>query len=93
MDIPLLLSDDKMEFDLLNLIRTNFGEENLNWNKKFDNCKKKYNHKKLVKFNMLNEIIIFSIQRLDKNLRIKNKSFVSFPWNSRFEKFLWRNIK
>jgi hypothetical protein len=50
LDIPLLISDDKMEFDLLNLIRTNFGEENLKWNKKCDNCKKKYNHKKLVNF-------------------------------------------
>ena len=79
LDIPLLLSDDKMEFNLLNLIRTNFGEENINWNKKCDNCKKKDNHKKVVKFSILNEIIIFSIQRFDKNLRIKNHSFVSFP--------------
>ena len=28
---------------------------------------------------MLNDTIIFSIQRFNKNLRIKNHSFVSFP--------------
>ncbi len=47
---------------------TNFSEENIKWNKKCHNIKLKYNHKKSVKLSMLNDTIIFSIQRFDKNL-------------------------
>ena len=49
------------------------------WETICENCKKKYQpHTKLTKFNILKDIIIFSIQRFDRNSLVKNNNKIRF---------------
>ena len=64
LDIPLLIPNDVREINLYNLIEL------------FN--KKKTNIKKIIKFNILNKIIIFSIQRFDPLLSVKNESLIVY---------------
>ena len=66
LDIPLLLPNKGLRISLSSLINEYFKEEELEWSSKCENCK------------ILNEIVIFSLQRFDPVLSIKNNIRVSF---------------
>ena len=79
LDIPLLLPNKKSSIDLSSLINEYFKEEELDWSSKCENClKPELKHLKITKFCILNEIVIFSLQRFDPVLSIKNNIRVSF---------------
>ena len=79
LDIPLLLPNKDYKTSLSSLISDYFKEEELEWSSKCENCKKPdLKHLKIIKFCILNEIVIFSLQRFDPVLSIKNNIRVSF---------------
>ena len=79
LDIPLLLPNKTIQIDLSSLIKEYFKEEELDWSTKCERCQKEgLKHLKMLKFSILNEIVIFSLQRLNPVLSIKNKIQVSF---------------
>jgi ubiquitin C-terminal hydrolase len=79
LDIPLLLPNKKFKIDLSSLIKEYFKEEEIEWGTKCENCQKPgLKHFKKIKFSILNEIVIFSLQRFDPFLSMKNNLRVSF---------------
>jgi ubiquitin C-terminal hydrolase len=79
LDIPLLLPNKNYKIDFSSLINDYFKEEELDWSTKCEKCQKpELKHSKLMKFCILNEIVIFSLQRFDPVLSIKNNIRVSF---------------
>ena len=79
LDIPLLLPNKEYKIDLLSLINEYFKEEEIDWSTKCEECKKpELKHLKMIKFSILNEIVIFSLQRFDPFLSTKNDIRVSF---------------
>ena len=79
LDIPLLLPNKKFKTDLSSLIKEYFKEEEIEWGTKCENCQKPgLKHFKKIKFSILNEIVIFSLQRFDPFLSMKNNLRVSF---------------
>ena len=82
LDIPLLLPNKTFKIDLSSLITEYFKEEEIDWSTKCDECKKpELKHLKIMKFSILNEIVIFSLQRFDPILSTKNDIRVSFKEN------------
>ena len=86
-DIPLIIPTNN-NYNLLDLLDYNF-KDNVIFNDACLNCKKKFiNHIKQIKFDILNDILIFSLQRIDKNLNYKNKSYINFEETIyRYKKF------
>ena len=79
LDIPLLLPNNKYKIEFSSLIKEYFKEEELEWSTKCEKCQKpELKHLKIIKFCILNEICIFSLQRFDPILSIKNNIRVSF---------------
>ena len=79
LDIPILLPNKNYKIDFSSLINDYFKEEELDWSTKCEKCQKpELKHSKLMKFCILNEIVIFSLQRFDPVLSIKNNIRVSF---------------
>ena len=78
LDIPIYLSINNKEYELINLIKDNFSDVINDWTDECLSYKKNQKYFKTVKFVLLNEIIIFSIQRLDFNNNIKNNSYILF---------------
>ena len=80
LDIPLLLPmKGKREIDLISLIKDYLQEEEIDWSSKCEKCEKaNLIHYKKIKMSMLNEIIIFSLQRFDPILSMKNSINVSY---------------
>ena len=79
LDIPLLLPNKDYKTSLSSLINEYFKEEELEWSSKCENCKKPdLKHLKITKCCILNEIVIFSLQRFDPVLSMKNNIRVSF---------------
>ena len=79
LDIPLLLPMKSRETDLRSLIKVYLKEEKLDWSAKCEKCKKvNLPHTKMIKFNMLNEVIIFSLQRFDPFYSMKSSIYVTF---------------
>ena len=79
LDIPLLLPNKDYKTSLSSLISDYFKEEELEWSSKCENCKKPdLKHLKITKCCILNEIVIFSLQRFDPVLSMKNNIRVSF---------------
>ena len=77
LDIPLLIPTNCRNITLKKLIENFSLEIKVNLNDSCLKChKKKENIKKQIKFDMLNEIIIFSLQRIDPVQSIKNTSFI-----------------
>ena len=75
LDIPLLIPNNEREINLYNLIEMFNNEIQVNLEINCKKCnKKKTNIKKNIKFNILNKLIIFSIQRFDPLLSVKNES-------------------
>ena len=73
LDIPLLLPNKSLKIDLSSLIQDYFKEEELDWSTKCEKCEKEnLKHLKILKFSILNEIVIFSLQRFDPFLSKKN---------------------
>ena len=79
LDIPLLLPMKKREVDLLSLIKEYLSEETIDWSSECENCKNKnVKHYKKIRFSMINDILIFSLQRFDPFLSMKSSINVSF---------------
>ena len=79
LDIPLLLPMKSRETDLLSLIKENLKEEIIDWGDECENCKNKnMKHHKKIKFSILNDILILSLQRFDPYLSMKSSIRVSF---------------
>ena len=82
LDIPLLLPMKQFKVDLESLIKEYFKEEELDWSAKCEKCNKEgLKHLKLIKFSILNEVLIFSLQRFDPFLSKKSNIRVSFKEN------------
>ena len=57
----------------------NLKEDNINWVNKCDKCwKQNINHSKETKFILLNDIIVFSLKRFERNNNIKNESNIIY---------------
>jgi len=79
LDIPLLLPMKIRETDLISLIKEYLKEETLDWNKQCEKCKEvNLKHVKKIKFSMINDVIIFSLQRIDPCFSMKSNCYVSF---------------
>ena len=79
LDIPLLLPMKSRETDLISLIKEYLKEEIIEWGKECEICKKKnMKHHKKIKFSILNDILILSLQRFDPYLSMKSTVRVSF---------------
>lgn len=79
LDIPLLLPMKIREIDLISLIREYFKEETLDWSNQCEKCKEtNLVHVKKIKFNMINDVVIFSLQRIDPYFSMKSDCNVSF---------------
>ena len=79
LDIPLLLPMKKREIDLISLIKENLKEEKIDWSSKCEKCEKaNLAHLKKIKMSMLNDIVIFSLQRFDPFLSMKSSIYVSY---------------
>ena len=77
-DIPILIGSD-LCYKFEDLIMDNLKEDNINWVNKCDKCRKQnINHSKETKFILLNNIILFSLQRFDRNNNIKNESNIIY---------------
>ena len=85
-DIPLLLNEEK-ETSLESLIDNYFTEENFKWESKCDNCKQKEIHNKSTRIINLPNVLIFSLQRINERLHIKNNSVVSFKEEINIKKY------
>ena len=79
LDIPLLLPMKSREIDLISLIKEYLKEEIIDWSDECENCKNKsMKHHKKIKFSILNDILILSLQRFDPYLSMKSSIRVSF---------------
>ena len=79
LDIPLLMPNNIREINLYNLIEMFNDETRVDLDIICKKCKKKKtNIKKKIKFNILNQLIIFSIQRFDPLLSVKNESLIIY---------------
>ena len=78
-DIPLFISIEKKEFQLLDLVKDFLKEITINLNDTCIKCNtKRHNIHKKINFNILNDIIIFTLLRLDPYLSIKKEAIVYF---------------
>ena len=79
LDIPLLLPMKIREINLISLIKEYLKEESLDWSSKCEKCKdSNLKHIKKIKFSMLNDVIIFSLQRFDPFYSMKSTIYVSY---------------
>ena len=79
LDIPLLIPNETREINLYDLIEIFNNEINVHLDDICKICnKKKKNIKKKIKFNIINELIIFSVQRFDPLLSVKNESLIIY---------------
>ena len=79
LDIPLLLPMKIRENDLISLIKEYLKEEALDWSKECEKCKKaNLEHVKKIKFSMINDVVIFSLQRIDPYFSMKSNCYVSY---------------
>jgi len=87
-DIPLLIPNDKKTIDIYSLLEKFLSEIKVNINEKCNNCNKlKNNIKKRMKFSIVNDIIMFSFQRFDPLLSIKNNCKIIFEENINLKRF------
>ena len=88
LDIPLLIPEKMREVNLDILIENFLSEIVVDLN---DNClyckKKREKIKKIMKFDILKQIIIFSIQRIDPFASIKNNTFIKYDEIISLKKF------
>ena len=88
LDIPLLLPIKKRETDLITLIKDYLKEEFLDWSSECEGCiKKNITHLKKIKFSMINDIIIFSLQRFDPYFSMKSSANVAYKEYINLEEF------
>lgn len=79
LDIPLLLPNDNIDISLHALIRNYLKSVKVNLKDECEKCKiKRSNITKDIHFNILNDIVIFSLQRFDPLLSAKNDAKLIF---------------
>ena len=78
-DIPLLLPNNQNDIDLMSLIKEHLKEETIDLSLQCQKCNKlNFKYKKKIKFSKLNDVIVFSLQRLNTVLSTKNNIHVTF---------------
>ena len=77
LDIPLLIPYEK-ECDLKELLKYNLKSSTSLWEKPCESCKSICEHIKEIKFNILKDVLIISLQRINKFLNKKNLTLVNY---------------
>ena len=85
-DFPLLLSDDKEEISINDLLDNYFSNENIRF--KCERCHKKRTHKKEMKITTPPKILILSLQRINQRTERKNKCRVEFLENLNIKDYI-----
>ena len=79
LDIPLLIPKNVREVNIYNLLDMFIKEIKVDLKEACKECQeKKINIKKEIRFDILNQILIFSIQRFDPLLSVKNESMILY---------------
>ena len=79
LDIPLLLQKNNKKIKIKELLDEYFEEETIQFTTKCENCHRKKQHKKVVKFTQPPNILILSLQRIIGKIGKKNDCYVKFP--------------
>ena len=86
LDVPLLMKD-KGKQKINHLLENFFKIDKIDWNVNCKECKKKKEHKKIVKIAYPPEILILSLQRYDIRMKKKNNCKIEFNENIDLKKF------
>lgn len=92
LDIPLLLPKNTFNFYLTDLINCNFGPEIITFESICNGCKKKTLRTRYRKFDMLSNVIIFSIQRINLNDKTNNVSIIHLTEKLELNRFSDENV-
>ena len=87
LDIPLLIPNNRDENNIYDLLKEYIKIFKIKWEKPCINCKKSCEHSKIIKFNKLGDIIIISIQRINKFLNKKNECIIHFSEDLNMKEF------
>ena len=93
LDIPLLIANNNYENNLYDLLKEYVKILKIKWEKPCINCKKSCEHSKIIKFNKLGDIIIISIQRINKFLNKKNECIINISEDLNMNEFCDESIK
>ena len=88
LDLPLLLNKSSMYTSIEQLLDYYFQEEEIYFEAKCENCRKKRNHLKEVKFTQPPNILILSLQRIDWKTKRKNDCTVEFSEELNIKKYI-----
>ena len=88
LDFPLLLPENVQTIDIIDLFKSYFKPETIDYEKKCEKCQKVIKHKKEIKISRPPEILILSLQRIDQKTQNKNECFVTFPQNLDMKDFI-----
>ena len=89
MDIPIYLPENNKNYDFILLLNENLKDIIEDWEKNCEGCKKEnIPHTKKIEFDMINDYLIFSIQRCDFNRKVKNTSVIKFYNNLNLRNFV-----
>ena len=79
LDLPLLIPDEKKNYNILDLIKEHLKLKITEWKKKCENCNiYGLNHQQLEQFDMIGNYFIIYIQRINRFKRKKNQSMIEF---------------
>ena len=88
LDFPLLLPENEQSVDIIDLFKTYFQPETIDYEKKCEKCQKVIKRKKEMKISRPPEILILSLQRIDQKTQNKNECVVTFPQNLDMKDFI-----
>ena len=88
LDLPLLLRNTNMSVSLFELLDDYFEGEEIQFETKCEQCKKKRVHEKEVKISRPPNILILSIQRINPRTQRKNSCMVEFVEELNLKKYI-----
>ena len=88
LDFPLLLPENDQTVDIIDLLKSYFQPETIDYEKKCEKCQKVIKRKKEIKISRPPEILILSLQRIDQKTQNKNECVVTFPQNLDMKDFI-----
>ena len=88
LDFPLLLPENVPEIDIMELLKSYFKPETIEFERKCEKCQKILKHKKEIKISRPPEILILSLQRIDHVTQNKNECLVKFPQELDINEFI-----
>jgi ubiquitin C-terminal hydrolase len=87
LDFPLLLPENDQTVDIIDLLKSYFQPETIDYEKKCEKCQKVIKRKKEIKISRPPEILILSLQRIDENKKKLGYS-VNFEENLDISEFI-----